>query len=165
MFGSTEERVCAQARIIRKNVCLSELELEAIKRQGEDESQSELCRKEDVAVDVETLEANVGRVEAEINDAEDSVGDTEGNLSNEHQMIVEQLKKIVVEGRTSDDIMSKKVGKNVLKIQTYRVNEAIKYLKSKNITETNNLIRAASVCVIDQIGLKKAEHRKKNKQN
>ena len=81
MFGSTEERVCAQARIIRKNVCLSELELEAIKRQGEDESQSELCRKEDVTVDVETLEANVGRVEAEINDAEDSVGDTEGNLS------------------------------------------------------------------------------------
>ena len=154
MSGSTEERVCAQARIIRKNVCLSE-----------DESQSELCRKQDVAVDVETLEANVARVEAEINDAEDSVGDTEGNLSNEHQIIVKQLKKIAVEGRTRDGIMSKKVGKNVLKIQTYRVNEAIKYLKSKNITETNNLIRAAGVCVIDQIGLKKAEHRKKNKQN
>ena len=96
-------------------------------------------------MDVKTLETGVGRVEAEINDAEDSVGDTEGNLSNEHQMIVEQLKKIVVEGRTSDDIMSKKVGKNVLKIQTYRVNEAIKYLKSKSIIETSNLIRAANL--------------------
>ena len=145
MFGSTKERVCDQKRIIRKNLWLSERELEAIERQEEDESQSELCRKQEVAVDVETLETDVERVEAEINDAEDSVGDTEGNLSAEHQAIVEKLKKIVVEGRTRDGIMSKKVGKNVLKIQTYRVNEVIKYLKSKSITETSNLIRAANV--------------------
>ena len=55
------------------------------------------------------------------------------------------MKKIVVEGRTSDGIMSKKVDKNVLKIQTYRVNEAIKYLKRKSIIETSNLIRAANL--------------------
>ena len=47
-------------------------------------------------------------------------------------------------------------------VQTDRVNEAIKYLKSKSITETNNLIRAASVWVAEQLGLKKTEHRKKN---
>ena len=49
-----------------------------------------------------------------------------------------------------------------MKVQTDRVNEAMKYLKSKSITETNNLIRAASVWVAERIGLKKAEHRKKN---
>ena len=32
--------------------------------------------------------------------------------------------------------MFKKVDKKVLKVQTDRVNEAIKYLKSKSITET-----------------------------
>ena len=40
--------------------------------------------------------------------------------------------------------------------------EAIRYLKSNRITETNNLIRAASAWVAGRIELKKAEHRKKN---
>ena len=113
-------------------------------------------------MDAETVENDVGAAEDEIHDAEDSMGDTEGDLSEEHQVIVEQLKKIMVEGRTGDDIMFKKVDKKVLKVQTDTVNEAIKYLKSKSITETNNLIRAASVWVSEQIGSKKAEHRKKN---
>ena len=57
-------------------------------------------------------------------------------MSVEHQVIVEQLKKIMVEGRKGDSIIFKKVDQKVLKIQTNRVNEAIKYLKSKSITET-----------------------------
>ena len=58
--------------------------------------------------------------------------------------------------------MFNKVDKKVLKVQTDRVIEVIKYLKSKRITETNNLIRTASVWVAEQIGLYKAEHRNKN---
>ena len=116
-----------------------------MKRQVEDESQGELCREQDVTVDAETVETDFGTVEAEINDAEDSIGDTKGDLSEEHQAIVVQLKKIKVEGRTGDGIMFKKVDKKVLKVHTDRVDEAIKYLKSKSITERNNLIRAASV--------------------
>ena len=75
-----------------------------------------------------------------------SIGVTEGDLSAEPQVIVEQLKKILVEGRTGDDIMFKKVDKKVLNVQADRVNDfAIKYINSKSITETNNLIRAGSV--------------------
>ena len=48
----------------------------------------------------------------------------------------------MVEGRTNDGIMFKKIDKQV---QTDRVNETIKYFKTKSITETNNLIMAASV--------------------
>ena len=81
-------------------------------------------------------------------------------MNKEHRMIVEQLKEIMKKGRTCDGIMFKKVDRKVLKVQTNRANEAIKYIKSKSITETNNLIKAASVLVADQIGLKKAEHRK-----
>ena len=51
MFESTEQRVHDQARGIRKNGWLSELELEAIKRQVEDQSQAELYREQDVTVD------------------------------------------------------------------------------------------------------------------
>ena len=160
MFESPEQRVCDQARATRKNGCLSEHELEAIKRQVEDGCQGELCREQDGKVDVET---DIGTVEEEINDVEDGIGDTERDLREEHQVIVEQFKKIVLEGRTGDDIIFKKVDKKVLKVQTEGVNEVIKYLKSKSITETNNLIRAASVWVATQTGLNKAEHRKKNK--
>ena len=75
-----------------------------------------------------------------------SIGVTEGDLSAERQVIVEQLKKIMVEGRTGYDIMFKKVDKKVLNIQADTVNDfAIKYINSKSITETNNLIRAGSV--------------------
>ena len=50
MFESTEQRVCVQARAIRKNGWLSELELETMKKQVESESQDKLCREQDVAV-------------------------------------------------------------------------------------------------------------------
>ena len=83
-------------------------------------------------------------------------------MSEEHQAIVKQLEKIMVDKRTDDGIMFKKGDKKIMKVQTDRVNETIKYLKSRTITETNNLIRAASVWVAEWIGLKKAEHRKRN---
>ena len=124
MLESTEQRACDQARAIRKNGWLSEPELEAIKRQLEDESHNEFSRQQDVAVDAETVEIDVGTAE-EVNDAEDSIGDTEGDLNEEHQVIVEQLMKIKVERRTGEDIMFKKVDKKALNIQTDRVNEAI----------------------------------------
>ena len=54
-------------------------------------------------------------------------------------MIVEQLKEILVERRTSDGMIFKRLFKKIFKVQKGGVNEAIKYLKSKSITETNNL--------------------------
>ena len=57
---------------------------------------------------------------------------------------------------------NKILDEKVLKVQTDKVNEAIKYLKSKSITKMNNLIRAACVFVTGQIELKKARHREKN---
>ena len=91
------------------------------------------------------MEIDAGTGEEEIVDAEDSIGDTDGDMNEKHRLSVEQLKEIMREGRTCDGIMFKKVDKKVLKFQTDRVNEAIKYLKSKSVTETNNLIRAASM--------------------
>ena len=137
--------MCDQARAIRRNGWLSELELEAIKRQIEDESQDDRYEGQYITVEAETVEIDAGTGEEEINDAEDSIGDIEGDMNEEHRMIVEQLKEIMREGRTCDGIMFKKVDRKVLKVQTNRVNEAIKYMKSKSITETNNLIKAASV--------------------
>ena len=55
--------------------------MEAIKRQAEDESHGELYRGQDVTVNEEAVEADVGTVREKINDAEDSIGDTDGDFS------------------------------------------------------------------------------------
>ena len=180
LFESTEQRVCDQARAIRKNGWLSQLELEAIKRQVEDEFQGEFSEddptkletveNEDAADNEAMVENEVESVAKEIvnveevnnNNVTDSVDDTRHTLNDEHRKIVERLNEIMLEGKTSDGIMFKKVDKKTLKIQTDRVNEANRYFKSKSITETNDLIKAASVWVAEQIGLKKRDYRKKN---
>ena len=106
MFESTENCVCDQATAIGNDVWLSEL-----KNHVEGESQGQICRQQDVTVDAETVKTDSGTVEEEINDVEDSIGDTESDLSEENEVIVEQLKKIMVEGRKNDAIMFKRVNK------------------------------------------------------
>ena len=68
----------------------------------------------------------------------------------------------MLEKRSFEGIIFKKVGRKILKAQLDRVNEAVKYLDSNSVTETNSLIVAASVWVAEQIGLKKIEYRRKN---
>ena len=179
LFESTEQCVCDQARAIRKNGWLSQLELEAIKRQLEDEFQGEFgeddpteaetVENEDTAENEAMVENEVESVAEEIvnveevnnNNVTDSVDDRRHTLNDEHRKIVERLNEIMLEGKTSFGIMFKKVDKKTLKVQTDRVNEPIRYFKSKNITETNDLIKAASVWVAKQIGLKKRDYREK----
>ena len=58
--------------------------MEAIKRQVEDETHGELYRGQDVTVNEEAVETNVGTVREKINEAEDSIGDTDRDLSEKH---------------------------------------------------------------------------------
>ena len=136
--------------------------MEVIKRQVEDEFQGEFgeddptevetVENEDTAENEAMVENEVESVEEEIVNVEeanynvtDSVDDTRHTMNDEHRKIVERLNEIMLEENTSDGIIFKKVDKKTLKIQADRVNEAIRYFKSKNITETNDLIKAASV--------------------
>ena len=151
--------------------------METIKRQVKDEFQDEFG--ENASTEVETVEnkdtaENKDMVENEVesvaeeivnvekvnNNVIDSVDDTRHNLNDEHRKIVEELNEML-EGKTSDDIMLKKVDKKTLKVHTDRVNDVIKHFKSKNIKETNELIKAASVSVAEKIGLKKRGYREK----
>ena len=179
MNQQTEQRKCDQARAIRKNGWLSQFELEVIKRQVEDEFHDEFG--EDAATEVERVEnedtaENEAMVENEIesaaeeivnveevnNNVIDSVDDIRHTLNDEHRKIFERLNETMLEGKTNDGIMFKKVNKKTLKVRSDRVNDAIKYFKSKNITETNDLTKAASLWVAEQIGLKKRDYREKN---
>ena len=50
---------------------------------------------------------------------------------------------------------------NTLHRTTAKVNRVIELIETKNITQTNNLIKAAGVWVADQLGLKKYKGGKK----
>ena len=101
LFKSTEQRVGDQARAIRKNGWLSQLELEIIEKQVEDEFQGELG--EDAATEVETAEnedrqrmkiqqrmklrqtaGEIVNIEEVSNNVIDSVDDRRHNLNDEH---------------------------------------------------------------------------------
>ena len=68
-------------------------------------------------LETEAVETDVRTVEEKMNNGDDSVGNNEGDSSEEFQTIIEQLKGIMVEGRTGDGFMFKKVNKKVLKVQ------------------------------------------------
>ena len=122
--------------------------MEAIKRQVEDEFQDEFC--DDVATGVETVEnedtadnedmakneiepvaEEIVNVEEVNSNVKDSVDDTRHNLNDEHRKIVERLNEIMLEGKTSDGVMFKKVDKKTLKVQTDELMMRLSILKAK----------------------------------
>ena len=76
LFESVEQRVGDQARAIRKNGWLSQLELEAIKRQLEDEFQGEFG--EDDPTEVETVK-------------NEDMAENEAMVENEVESVAEEI--------------------------------------------------------------------------
>ena len=74
-------------------------------------------------LETEAVETDVMTVEEKMNNGDDSIGDNEGDSSEEFQTIIEQLEGIMVEGRTGDGFMFKKVDKKVLKVQGISVKD------------------------------------------
>ena len=66
--------------------------------------------------EVESVAEEIVNVEKANNNATDSVDDTRYTVNDEHRKIVEQLNEIMLEGKTSDGIMFKKVDKKTLKV-------------------------------------------------
>ena len=173
MFDSTEQRICDQARTIRKNGWLSDIELEMIKRKIEDEVQNDAaCCEEECQFGIPGEEVGA-RNGQEVNNGNQAEVTDEGGqdmnedelindeLDQEQRMIVDQLKQIMAEGRTAEGIMFKKVDRKTLRTKTEKVNGVLQFVKTSNITQTNDLIKAAGIWVAEQLGLKKFTIREK----
>ena len=171
MFESTEQHVCDQARAIRKNGWLSELELEEIKRQvdavvlgnGAENEEEMRVDEERTEHEVEGVVEAIGNGEEPRNEVVTNIVETDEEVmeaSEEVKGIVDRLKEIMVEGKRSDEIMFKKLDRRALEIQVDKVNKGMKYVKCRTITETNNLIVAGSVWVAEKFGLKRSDEQK-----
>ena len=82
-------------------------------------------------------------------------------LDEETKLIIAQLNKILTGVRNTYGISFKQFNMNTLNRTTAKVNRVIELIETKNITETNNLFKAASIWVADQLGLKKYDGGKK----
>ena len=163
MFNTSEQRLCDQARAIRKNGWLSEVEIEAIKRRWVKQSEEEQREVNDINDGEDILssmnsevamnENNESDIAMEVNEATE--------ITPEERLIIDEVKGLMAEGKTNDNIMFKKVDQKRLSEETLKVNGAIKHLVTADITQTNNLIKAASLWVAKQLGLKTVKKEKK----
>ena len=81
--------------------------------------------------EVESIAEEIVNIEEVNNNFINSVDDRRHNLNDEFWKIVERLNEIMLEGKTSDGTMFKKVHQNTLNVQTDKVNDAIKCFKIK----------------------------------
>ena len=166
VFEINEQRLCDQARAIRKNGWLSDLELENIRRMIETESH--IANESTQYVEENQTEEDMIRQNKENeeigNEADERLNNVAANveaLDEETHHIIDKLNDIITSNRNTDGISFKKIDVKILKQTTAKVNRVIELIETKNITQTNNLIKAAGVWVADQLGLKKYKGGKK----
>ena len=82
-------------------------------------------------------------------------------LDEETQLIIAQLNEILAGSRNTDSISFKNFDVNTLNRTTGKMTRVIELIETNNITQTNNLFKAAGVWVADQLGLKRYEGGKK----
>ena len=162
LLDVSEQNLCDQARAIRKNQWLSEVEIEMIKRyvcEKEDEVEIVGCGND---IEQELLSSNVTQ-----STVADDVGAPSAINIQHNSMRTEEERKIL------DEILVilnakdksffpglKKVDRKRLEDVTKSVNEIVGDIITKSITETNDLIYAASVYIAKRVGLRKATNDK-----
>ena len=132
------------------------------------DAKSEIVNESIEDVEENQTEGNIVRTsegnEQICDDSDETINNAAANvetLDEETQLIIAQLNEILGGGRNTDGISFKKVDMNTLNRTTAKVNRVVGLIETKNITQTNNLIKAAGVWVADQLGLKKYEGGKK----
>ena len=156
MFVLSEQRLCDQARAIRKNEWFTMVELEKIKRR-ETNADNEVGAGNEDKMTVEGVQA------AEDIEREVIVG-VDNNLSEEDSRMIKELADIMESGLDGDTRGLKEVDRGEVKQWTWKVNEVMKDIQMETITDTNKLIRAVSVYITRKVGLRTGKDRRRDKQ-
>ena len=121
--------MCDQARAIRKNEWLSELESEINRRKIDDEAQNEDSGKvNESQIEIVNEETFISREqdnyitnnneEGQSNEPRNNIEDKEAieiELDQDYRQIIQKLKEIMKERKTTEGIMCKKVDKKMIR--------------------------------------------------
>ena len=158
-FTSTEHRIADQARAIRKNGWLTDMELEGIKRKvlNDDIQEGQAnVERQDLHLTMYSEESN------EVNNIEEKPADDSSHweqirqypeLNDDENGIVNRLLEIMSNKEYTEITSFKKIDRWKLNIITQKVNKVCAYIETDNITQTNSLLRAASTLVGERLGL------------
>ena len=181
LFPEAEQRLCDQARMIRKNGWLTPVELEEIRRrvmQEEHEAQGTLwveandegARRDENNDGIDTnsdenvqhiITADNGQSGENVLSETNVLTDIEQATEEEEEIarrIVELMNNMEEEGACD----FKKVDKSRVDEETRRVNSVLKYIDTKNLSETNKLLKAVSIYVAERLGIKNKRGLKRN---
>ena len=158
----TEQRLCDQARMIRMNGWLTELEMNAIKKcmMNENANKNDLNSGNGDNDDRDEATENECKSLANVlqNNVSLSFEDVEGRNEEEKIMIKNIIE--IAEHNLEEEVNGfKKVNRNLLEDWTMKINAILKGIKSENIMETNRLIRACAIFVGRKVGLKPKQRR------
>ena len=143
----TEQRLCHQARAIRKTECFTSVELDEIRRRM-------------TTVDEELEEQEAGCIDTEAEQVDELNGDvnvqtTDNDTRNdEERQVIKDILEIIRSGQVWNGAGFKRVERKVLAEWTKKVNRVVSEIQSTNITDTNKLINATAIYVARQVGLK-----------
>ena len=135
VFEISEQRLCNQARAIRKNGCLSDLELENIRRMIGTEGQiandstqyvEENQTEEDM---IRTSEGNE-EIGSEPNEITNNVTANMETIDEETHHIIDKLNDIITSNRNADGISFKKIHMKILKQTIAKVNRVIELIEA-----------------------------------
>ena len=174
VFEVSEQRLADQARAIRTNGWLSEIELEETQRNTESDHMEADVRESSGSEDA------AQRIELETTDEteeHETAAETDNSVGNE--LFVQDLcNTLRREGVSEDDIdlvklvleekekgnapadCLRNVDRKTLKQHAAKVNGILKYIPTKDITDMNNLLLAAGRVVQMKVGMKRNENGK-----
>ena len=141
---------------IRKNGWLTDMELEGIKRRvlnDERQDNEEMPKRQDqddVNNEIDDTEEPCVNENAHIAQSEEYA-----QLTDEEKGILNRIKGIMSQGEYKDISSFKKVDRWQLNAITQKVNKVIEHIETRNITETNNLMRAISTFVAEKLRTEK----------
>ena len=138
-FEITEQRLGDQARFIRTNEWLTELELEEIKRRFLTPTDGEENQEiNDIPVIEEKIQNESGPMEPSETGIHVHV---ETKITDEELITIEDLKPLMIRNETEEYLPSKKVDQRKLRDVIKKVNAVIRHTETDDVTQTNKLTK------------------------
>ena len=163
LFQGNEQRIVDQARMIRVNGWLTDIEIEEIRRRIEDAGEQEYeneNEEQDEQCDAETQETN-----NRISFLDDESLLHRAQIAGFKDEEKELLKDVINNIRNNPDKIPpnlRYIERKKVRVARNKINKVISLITTDNITETNTLIRAAANCVADMVDYKQRPMKREN---
>ena len=150
----TEQRLCDQARVIRKNGCFTTVELEEIRRRIEEDSDNEEGDDSDrIVPGGEVQEEGLAEeISVQINCSEEE--------NEQDRSMIEEIVQLMRSEKIYNTRALKQVNRTILSEWVGKVNKIIGQIRTENLTETNRLIGAVALYVSHKVGLKTGKQKR-----